>query len=138
MAKEFFPLTRNSRFLFETIKPSILMTGFAWAHLTDLNMTDFRLRVLNSRLLFDLQSELLSLPKSVKIFESSSYSTRFPLENLRRRNRVLRDIFVNQLQFEELDQHQLTAGKLDSHDSLHYAGVPRAMSVIISLNLMCK
>jgi hypothetical protein len=124
------------------------MTGFAWAHLTDLNMTDFRHRVLHSKLLFDIKEMILSSQegktnakmktKSIEIFESSSYSTRFPLENLRRRNVVLRDIFVNHLQFEELDQYQLTAGKLDSHDALHYAGVPRVMSVLISLNLMCK
>jgi hypothetical protein len=36
---------------------------------------------------------------------------------------VLRDIFVNQLGFEELDQYQLTAAKLDTRDGIHYAGV---------------
>jgi hypothetical protein len=114
------------------------MTGFSWGHLTDLNMTDFHLRVLNSNFVSDVRNELLPLKGLVKIFESASYTTALPLENYRRRNVVLRDVLVNQLHFEELDQHQLTAAKLDSQDRIHYAGVPRAMSVIISLNLMCN
>jgi hypothetical protein len=114
------------------------MTGFSWAHFTDLNMTDFRLRVMNSTFVSDVRNELLPLKDLIKIFESTSYTTAFPLENYRRRNVVLRDVLVNQFHFEELDQHQLTAAKLDSQDGLHYAGVPRAMSVIISLNLMCN
>jgi hypothetical protein len=115
------------------------MTGFSWAHFTDLNMTDFRLRVLNSTFVSQIRAELLPLKKTViKIFETASSFYHFPLESYRRRNAVLRDVFVNQLGFEELDQYQLTAAKLDAQDGLHYSGVPRAMSVIISLNLMCK
>jgi hypothetical protein len=115
------------------------MTGFSWGHLTDLNMTDFRLRVLNSTFVTDIRDNLLPLKKPViKIFETSSFTTRFTLESYRRKNTVLRDIFVNQLDFEELDQHQLTAGKLDCYDRMHYSGIPRVMSVMISLNLMCQ
>jgi hypothetical protein len=94
---------------------------------------------MNSGLVADVRNELLYLKNCIKILETPSYPTTvYSLERIRRRNIVLRDIFVNQLGFEELDQHQLTAGKLDTRDNLHYAGVPRVMSVIISLNLMCK
>jgi hypothetical protein len=140
MKKELSPFINYAHIPFKSIKPtpSIFMTGFAWAHLTDLNMTDFRLRIMKSTFLSDIQKELIPLKNTVQIFESASYTTRFSLEAYRRRNAVMRDIFVNQLHFEEFDQHQLTAGKLDCLDGLHYGGVPRAMSVMIALNLMCK
>jgi hypothetical protein len=51
---------------------------------------------------------------------------------------ILKDLFVNQLHLEELDEYQLTASKLDATDRIHFAGVPRLMSVIIALNLICK
>jgi hypothetical protein len=135
----FYPLTGYSHIPFKDIKPTIFSTGFSWAHFTDLNLTDFRLRIMNSGLVTDIQNELLPMKNCIKIFETPSYPTTvYSLERIRRRNIVLRDVFVTQLRFEELDQHQLTAGKLDTRDYLHYAGVPRVMSVIISLNLMCK
>jgi hypothetical protein len=97
---------------------------------------------MNSTLVSKIQSDLLSdnkmMTSSIRIFESSSHTTRLPLENIQRRNVILRDVFVNQLDFLELDQYQLTAGKFDTFDGVHYVGVPRAMSVIISLNLMCQ
>jgi hypothetical protein len=120
----------------------VFSTGFSWAHFTDLNLTDFRLRIMNSTLVSKIQSDLLSdnkmMTSSIRIFESSSHTTRLPLENIQRRTVILRDVFVNQLDFLELDQYQLTAGKFDTFDGVHYVGVPRAMSVIISLNLMCQ
>jgi hypothetical protein len=114
------------------------MTGFSWAHFTDLNMTDFRLRVLNSTFLSQIRDSVLLLKETIKIFEATSYTTSFALEGCLRRNTVLKDLFVNKFGFDELDQNQITAGKLDGHDGLHYAAIPRTMSVIISLNLMCK
>jgi hypothetical protein len=138
--REFFPFTGYVNLPFDTIKPSVFMTGFSWGHLTDLNLTDFRIRVLNSTFVSKIRTDLLPLKNSIRIFETNSYSTtsNLRLENYQRRNVILREIFVNQLHFEELDQYQLTAAKFDSRDGFHYAGVPRAMSVIISLNLMCK
>jgi hypothetical protein len=145
MRKQYFPISNHSHIPFQQIKPSLFMTNFAWAHLTDLNMTDFTSRVLNSAFVSNLRQDLLPLQKkrqgrqrTIQIFETSSYTTMFPAEGYRRRNLILREVFVNQLHLEELDEYQITAGKLDSHDRIHFAGVPRFMSVIISLNLICK
>lgn len=139
MKKEYFPISNYSSIPFQESQPSVFITDFSWAHLTDLNLTDFYLRVSNSTFIANLRNDLFTLPKkTIKIFETSSYTTLFPLENYRRRNLVLRELFVNHLQMEELDEYQLTAGKLDARDRIHYAGVPRYMSMMISLNLICK
>ena len=138
MKKEYFPMSNYSHIPFQETKPSIFVTGFGWAHLTDLNMTDFSSRVSNSLFISNLRHDLLPLQKTISIFESSSYTTLFPLESYQRRNLILRDVFIDQLHLEELDQYQLTAGKLDTRDRIHFAGVPRFMSVMISLNLICK
>jgi hypothetical protein len=138
MKKEFFPISNYCRIPLQEMQPSIFMTDFSWAHLTDLNLTDFYFRISNSTFLSNLRHDLPSLQATIQIFESSSYTTMFSLESYRRRNLILRDVFLNQLHLEELDQYQLTAGKLDKRDRIHYSGVPRFMSVVISLNLICK
>jgi hypothetical protein len=152
--KEFFPISNHSDLPFLETKPSIFFLNFAWAHLTDPNLTDFTSRVLNSTFLSDLRRFLLPLQKKespkqtqqqqqqqqqmIQIFETSSYTTVMSAEGYRRRNMILRDLFVNQLHLKELDEYQITAGKLDAYDRIHFAGVPRFMSVIIALNLICK
>jgi hypothetical protein len=137
MKQEFFPFTRYSPLPLKEINPSIFTTGFSWAHLTDLNMTDFQQKLFHSKIVRNLQQDLLPLTETVKIFQSSTHATKVSLEPIRRRNKVLRDLFVNQLHFQELDEYQLTATKFEAPDGLHYKGVSRYMSVIISLNLMC-
>jgi hypothetical protein len=148
MKREYTPLSQYSPIPFQRFQPDIFMTGFSWGHLTDVNMTNFRLRIMNSPFLSNIQQDLLLVNGNsegkgkgkdlIKIFQTNSYSNLYSLESFRRRNFVLKEIFVNQLGFEELDEYQITAAKLDSQDRIHYAGVPRVMSVIISLNLMCN
>jgi hypothetical protein len=149
--------------------PFVFLTNFASAHLTShVNMTDFSFQIFHSQ----LYSQLVSLRKqqreaeaetetetevpSVPIFATVPFTTESSLENLLRRNVILRKIFVEKemekklaggqggeerlrsLQFRELDLFQLTAGKLEMEDRIHFTGVPMAMSVVISLNLMCQ
>jgi hypothetical protein len=138
MKQEFFPFTRYSRLPLKDINPSIFTIGFSWAHLTDLNITDFRQRVSHSKIMANIRQDVLPLTETIKIFQTSTYATKVSLEPVRRRNTVLRDLFVNQLHFHELDEYQLTATKFEAFDGLHYKGVSRYMSVMISLNLMCR
>lgn len=138
MKQEFFPFTRFSSLPLTKINPSIFTIGFSWAHLTDLNMTDFHHRIIHSEIVKNIRQDLLPLTETIKIFQSSTYATKVSLEPLRRRNNVLRNLFVKQLHFRELDEYQLTATKFEAPDGLHYKGVSRYMSVMISLNLMCQ
>ena len=58
--------------------------------------------------------------------------------NFRELNHVIRGVFVEQLQFLELDEWLLTAGKVLIDDGWHFGGGAKLMEAMIYINMLCN
>ena len=122
--------------------PQSYYANFAFAHMTDNDMTALRETIRQSDWVkfWDAHFDdpiFLSTTKR-KVFLSAKSTLIYDAEQYRRRNSVVRELFVDKWKFLEQDEYLYTIGKLvDLKDGWHFGGVARKMSGVIALNILC-
>ncbi len=126
--------------------PDVYITNAALAHSPAIDRETFFHYFRNSTAVKFWKDNKHSTAVAKKIYQTArdmqgkrNVGDGWSAETFRQTNQALKEIYVHELKFLELDEWLLTAAKiLTEPDGWHFGGLPKLMEAMIYLNMLCN